>query len=177
VVIIHRPMITRLWYHAQAEALHPGFKTLDPGIVPWGTTIQPDMLINIFLRSHYGKREVAFTYIPNAEVAGGYKATPDFALFRLGRKEDRQPLPRADEFARQVSRMRQRYLFTDYGDKGFRFREVAGAIPSSWVQLAVLWYTADNPEEARLCMRKALRYPYTRVVKEDLEKMMLALNI
>lgn len=177
VVIIHRPMITRLWYHAQVEALHPGFKTLDPGIIPWGTVIQPDMLINIFLRSHYGKHEVAFTYIPNAEVAGGYKATPDFVMFRLGRREDRKPLPRAHEFARQISRMRQRYVFTDYGRKSFRFREVAGAFSCSWVQLAVLWYTADNIEEARLCMKNALKYPYTRIIREDMEKMMATLGV
>ena len=177
VVIVHRPMITRLWYHTQVEALHPGFKTLAPDIIPWGTTIQPDMLINIFLRSHYGKGEVAFTYIPNAETAGGYKATPDFAMFRLGRKEDRIRPPRADQFARQVSRMRLRYLFTDYGPKSFRFREVAGAIPSSWVQLAALWYEAGDMEEARRCMRMALSYPYTRVVKDDIEKMRLALGV
>ena len=177
VVIIHRPMITRLWFHSRTEELHPGFQTLDAGMIPWGTTVQPDMLINIFLRSHYGKREVAFTYLPVAEMAGGYKATPDFAVFRLGRKEDRRPLPRSGDFDRQVSRMRQRYLFTDYGGKGFRFREVAGAIPSSWVQLAVLWYTAGDLEEARLCMKKALTYPYTRILKEDMEKMILAVNL
>ena len=177
VVIIHRPMITRLWYHAQAEALHPGFKTLDPKIIPWGSTIQPDMLINIFLRSHYGSHEVAFTYIPNAEVAGGFTATPDFCMFRLGRKEGRNPLPRSAYFSLQVARMRQRYLFTDYSEKGFRFREVAGAIPSSWVQLAVLWYNAGNLEEARLCMRKALSFPYNRVIKGDFENMRIALGV
>jgi hypothetical protein len=135
------------------------------------------MLINLFLRSHYGKREVAFTYIPNAETAGGYRATPDYAMFRLGRKEDKKKPPRAAEFSRQVSRLRQRYVFTDYGPKGWRFREVAGAIPSSWVQLAALWLAAGDIEEARRCMRIALTYPYTRVLITDIEKFRLALGV
>jgi len=175
VVIMHRPMLTRLWYHAQVERLHPGFKALDPGIIPWGETVEPDMLINIFIRSHIGKREIAFTYIPGAELAGGYTGTPEGCVFRLGRREDRKAPPRAAEFARYMARFRMRHAFTNYGGKGFRFKEVAGAFSASWTQLAVLWWNREDANEARACLRHALAFPYTRVDASDFEHLRTAL--
>lgn len=177
VIQVHQPMFSRPWYHARVEALHPGFKSLDyPAIPPIGA-LKPGMFINLLLRSQSGVREVAFTYIPGFEVAGGFTATPDFAVFRVGRREKRGPVPSAGEFSRQAARMRQRNLFGDFGPTGYRLRQAAGALPSSWVNLAAAWYNAGNPGEARLCMKQALRYPYNRVIKADIDRMRLAMKI
>jgi len=170
IVLVHRPFLTRLWYHAQVERMYPGFHLLDAALIPWGSTVAPEALINLFLRSHYGRRPVAFTWIANAETAGGYTLTPDNCVYALGRRGSSANNPRAAEYARRLDRFRLRYAFGPWPD-GARTREVAGAIPALWTQLAVRWWDRGDSAEARACLRRALEYPNTRVVGKDLEKL------
>jgi hypothetical protein len=194
IVLVHRPFMTRLWYHAQAERMYPGFRLLDPALIPWGTTVEPEVLVNLFLRSHYGRKPVAseargasmasfagpaglalptlvaFTYIANAETAGGFSLTPTNCVYIVGRRDDKQRLPRSADFAARIRRFRLRTAFGPYPD-GPRIREVAGAWAALWTQLAVRWWDRGDPAEARACLQKALEYPNTRVVKADLERL------
>ncbi|MEK7476181.1 MAG: DUF2723 domain-containing protein [Candidatus Coatesbacteria bacterium] len=176
VVVIHRPFLTRLWHHAQVEALHPGFTVLDPAIIPWGRTVIPEDLINIFLRSHFGKRPIVFTYLANAECAGGFRLLPDGAGFRVGRAGAEAPLPRTTAFGLHLARFRWRSAFAAYPAKS-RFAEVAGAPAASWTQLAARWYDAGDRAEARVALARALRFPYTRVIPEDLARIKSALAL
>src|SRR6185503_19485970 len=121
----------------------------------------PDEVINIFLRSHLPKREVAFTYLGVAETAGGFTLLPDGGVFRIGRRETPDALPTARRFAARLARFEQRGAFGPY-PAGSRFAEVAGAWATLWTQLALRWYAVENFPEARACLAQALRYPYTR---------------
>ena len=60
---------------------------------------------------------------------------------------------------------------------GSRFAEVAGAWATLWTQLAVRWYGVENLPESRACLAQALRYPYTRVVPDDLLRMRATLGM
>ena len=175
VVIVHRPFLTRLWHHTRVEELHPGFRVLDPAVIPWGRTVEPEVLINIFLRSHLGKCAIEFTYLANAECAGGFKLMPDGCLFRVGRTPTESPLPRVPVFAARLGRLRWRSVFAAY-PTGSRFAEVAGAPAASWTQLAVRWWDAGRRTEARAALDRAARYPYTRVVREDLDRLKAAVG-
>ena len=170
VVLVHRPFVTRLWYHVQAERMYPGFRLLDPALIPWGATVEPEALINIFLRSHYGRRPVAFTYIANAETAGGFTLDPANCVYVVGRRGNQRRLPRAAEFGARLRRFRLRTAFGPYPD-GPRTREVAGAWAALWTQLAVRWWDRGDQAEAKACLNHALEYPNTRVVKADLERL------
>ena len=176
VVVIHRPFLTRLWHHAQVEAVHPGFRVLDPAIIPWGQTVIPEDLINIFLRSHFGKRPIVFTYLANAECAGGFRLLPDGCGFRVGRAGAEAPLPRAPAFGARLARYQWRSVFAAYPAKS-RLAEVAGAPAASWTQLAARWFDARDLPEARLALAHALRFPYTRVVPEDLARLKATLAL
>ncbi len=169
VILVHRPFLTRLWYHAQAERIYPGFTMLDPSLIPWGETVQPEVLINLFLRSQLGTRELAFTYPAKAETAGGFLLQPQGCVFRVGRREDETALPRAQEFAATLGRYRLRSAFGPYPE-GSRFQEVAGAYATLWAQLALRWWDRGEKAEARACLKQALRFPYTRVVRKDLAR-------
>jgi hypothetical protein len=179
IVLVHRPFITRLWYHAQMERVYPGFKTLNPALIPWGRTVEPEALINLFLRSHLGKRPVGFTYIANTETAGGFTLTPLNCIYLLGRRAGpakpamgwaEKPLPRAAAFAGRLKRFRLRTAFGPYPD-GQRTREVAGAWAALLTQLAARWWDVGDRSEARACLKRALKFPNTRVVKADLERL------
>jgi len=174
VIVVHRPFLTRLWHHAQVEALHPGIRILDPAIIPWGHTVDPEGLVNIFMRSHFGKRPISFTYLANAECAGGYRLFPEGCVFRVGRRGVEPPLPRAASFAARLARLEWRSAFARY-PAGSRFSEVAGAPAASWTQLAARWWDAGNRAEARAALVRALRYPYTRVVPDDLLRLKINL--
>jgi len=176
VVVIHRPFLTRLWHHRQVERLHPLFMVLDGRLIPWGQMATPDDIFNIFLRSHLGKREVAFTYLGVAETAGGFTLDPDGSVFRIGRREKPAPIPRAPAFAARLARFEQRGVFGPY-PAGSRFAEVSGAWATLWTQLALRWYEVEDFPESRACLAHALRYPYTRVVKEDLARMRATLGM
>jgi len=166
VVLVHRPFITRLWHLSQVERLHPGFAALDPALIPWGRTVEPDMLINMFVRSHWRRPGLAFSYPPEGEMAGGFIQVPDGPVFLAGRPGTAPPLPRQAAFARGQSRLRSRGVLASYPE-GSRFREVAGAFATSWTVLAARWVDAGNPGEARACLGRADRFPYTRVREED----------
>lgn len=176
VVVIHRPFLTRLWHHRQVERLHPLFMVLDGRLIPWGQIATPDEIFNIFLRSHLGKREVAFTYLGVAETAGGFTLDPDGSVFRIGRREKPAPIPRATAFSARLARFEQRGVFGPF-PAGSRFAEVSGAWATQWTQLALRWYEVEDFPEARACLAQALRYPYTRVVREDLARMRATLGM
>jgi len=169
VKLVHRPFLTRPWHHSQVERLHPGFTFLDPEIIPWGRTVKPEELVNIFLRSHLGKREIGFTYLANAETAGGFLLRPDGCTFKVGRRKTEPPLHRAWDFRKRLWRFPLRSAFGDYPEKS-RFREVAGAYATLWTKLSLRWWDAGERDEARACLKEALEYPYTRVIAKDLEK-------
>ncbi len=177
VIIVHRPMLTRRWYHYQVQRLHPGFEFLNPLLIPWNTTVTPDALINLFLRSHVGERELAFTYLATAETAGGFTLLPDGCVYRTGRAETSPAPLRAAAFSARFRRFRLRSAFAEEPDRDFRFRDVAGAYSTLWIQNAVCWVQRDNNAEARECLRQGLRFPYTRVVARDVEKMRRFLGI
>ena len=167
VILVHRPFITRPWHLTQVERLHPGFAALDPALIPWGKTVEPDMLINMFVRSHWRGQGLAFSYPAEGETAGGFVQVPAGAVFLAGRPPTARPLPRHADFARSQSRLRTRGAFGPYPE-GSRFREVAGAFAASWTVLAARWADGGNQGEARACLKEADRFPYTRVKGEDL---------
>jgi hypothetical protein len=176
VVVIHRPFLTRLWHHRQVERLHPLFVVLDGRLVPWGQVATPDEVFNIFLRSHVGKPEVAFTYIATSETAGGFTLDPDGGVFRIGRAEHPGPLPRAAAFAARLARFEPRGAFAPY-PAGSRFADVAGVWATLWTELAVRWYAQEDLAESRLCVQHALRYPYTRVLPDDFARLRIAVGL
>ena len=178
VVIIHRPFLTRLWHHDRVEELHPGFHVIDPGLIPRGQTVDPEWLINIFLRSHWGKDPVAFSYLANAECAGGFRLLPAGCVFLLDRTSgpgSGTALPRTAAFGARLGRLRWRSVWGAY-PAGSRFAEVAGAPAASWTQLAARWWDAGNRAESRAALARARRFPYTRVVREDLDRIVAAVN-
>jgi len=176
VVLIHRPFITRLWYHAQAERLYPGFVMVTSDLIPWGEVVTPKVFINLFVRSQLRMRELAFTYLASSETAGGFLLRPQGSVFIVGRRETEPPLPREQTFGAQLQRFRLRSAHGPYPD-GSRYQEVAGAYATLWTQLALRWWERGEETEARTCLRRALRYPYTRVVRKDLERVKATMGL
>jgi hypothetical protein len=166
VVLVHRPFLTRMWHLTQVERLHTGFTALDPALIPWGKTVEPDMLVNMFVRSHFRGARLALSYPAQGETAGGFSQVPVGAVFVLGRPGP--ALPRPEAYLKAQSRLRMRGAFAPYpGDS--RFREVAGAFAASWTALAARFTETGRPAEARACLAAASRFPYTRIRTEDRE--------
>ena len=109
VVLVHRPYLTRLWHHAEAERLHPDVAVLDPALIPWGETVQPDELIGLFVRSHRGRRELDFSWPAESEAeAARIVLLPQGGAFRAETSAPGRPSPFA---ARLRGRLRRRAAF------------------------------------------------------------------
>ncbi len=175
VILFHRPFITRTWYHAQVERLHPGFRTFDPAIVPWGRSVIPAELIRIFLLSHHGARELAYSYPAGSESTAGFALSPRGYAFGAGSPGSDQEPPREAVFLHDMLRFRLRSVFSSYPE-GSRLAEVAGVCRSLWTQLAVQWWSRSEEEEARRCLARAARYPAGRISDEELDRLALRMR-